>query len=254
MTTHVVATRPGRARGVARNALAQLGGDRRFLVVSTVVPVVVIYLLKVFWDAIDTPLVQQSRFAVPGGVFIVHFVTYVLTAIVLVRERVAGTMERMFISGYRPSEIVAGYLGGYTLLATIQSVVILLWLNYLFDLGLGAGGTAEVYAVMWLMAVVSLAMGMLVSNFARNEGQVFPFIPLVMMPPVFLSGMIVAVDDLPGWAQAVSHIVPLRYAVDVIHEITDGSGILSAWGPLIALPAMAIGFLLLAAVTLREEV
>jgi ABC-2 type transport system permease protein len=247
-------TRFTRSAGVARNALAELGGDRRFLIVSTVVPVVVIYLLKVFWDALDTPLVAQSGFAVPGGVFIVHFVTYVLTAIVLVRERVAGTMERMFISGFRPAEIVAGYLVAYTMLATFQSVIILLWLTYLFDLGLGAGATIEVFVVMWLMAVVSLAMGMLVSNFARNEGQVFPFIPLVMMPPVFLSGMMVAIDRLPTWAQIVSRFVPLRYAVDVIHEITRGVGILSAWGPLLMLPVMAGAFLMLAAGTLREDV
>lgn len=239
---------------VMRNTLAQLAGDRRFVIVSTVVPVVVIYLLSVFWDALNTPLVEQSRFAVPAGAFIVHFVTYVLTAIVLVRERVAGTMERMFISGYRPGEIVAGYLGAYTLLATLQSIVILLVLTLLFDLGLGLGGTLEVYVVMWLMAVVSLALGMLVSNFARNEGQVFPFVPLVMMPPVFLSGMIVAIDALPTWAQTVSWAVPLRYAVDVIHEITDGGGLADAWAPLIMLPALAMVILFLAARTLREEV
>lgn len=239
---------------MARNALAQLGGDRRFLVVSTIVPVVVIYLLKVFWDALDTPMVEQSRFAVPGGVFIVHFVTYVLTAIVLVRERVAGTMERMFISGFRPGEIVLGYLGAYTLLATIQSVIILIWLTTLFDLGLDPPGMLEVYVVMWLMAVVSLAMGMLVSNFARNEGQVFPFVPLVMMPPVFLSGMIVQVEALPRWAQIVSLVVPLRYAVDVIHEITSDAGLLSEWGSLLMLPVMAVGFLFVAARTLREEI
>ena len=215
---------------------------------------VVIYLLKVFWDALSTPLTEQSRFALPGGVFIVHLVTYVLTAIVLVRERVAGTMERMFISGYRPTEIVAGYLGAYTLLATVQSIVILTWLSFLFDLGLDTADTLAMYTVMWLMAVVSLALGMLVSNFARNEGQVFPFIPLVMMPPVFLSGMIVSVDALPRWAQVVSLVVPLRYAVDVIHEIAGGAGILSAWGSLLMLPILALSFLFLAARTLTEEV
>lgn len=250
--THIASTRSSRVRAVARNALAQLVGDRRFLIVSTVVPVVVIYLLDVFWRALATPLAQQSRFALPAGAFIVHFVTYVLTAIVLVRERVAGTMERMFIGGYRPAEIVSGYLGAYTLLATVQSLVILAWLSFLFDLGLGPLGSLEMFVVMWLMAVVSLALGMLVSNFARNEGQVFPFVPLVMMPPVFLSGMVVAIDALPDWAQLLSLVVPLRYAVDVIHEIAGGSGILSAWGPLMVLPAMALGFLALAARTLKE--
>lgn len=252
--THLAATRSSRAGSVVRNSLAQLAGDRRFLVVSTLVPVTVIYLLKVFWDALDTPVARQSAFALPGGVFIVHFVTYVLTAIVLVRERVAGTMERMFISGFRPSEIVAGYLGAYTLMATIQSIIILGWLGFLFDLGLGPAKTFEVYAVMWLMAVVSLALGMLVSNFARNEGQVFPFVPLVMMPPVFLSGMIVPIDSLPTWAQAVSLIVPLRYAVDVIHEISGGGGIIDVWESFVVLPLLAIAVLVLAARTLREEI
>jgi ABC-2 type transport system permease protein len=75
-----------------------------------------------------------------------------------------------------------------------------------------------------------------------------------MMPPVFLSGMMVAIDRLPTWAQIVSRFVPLRYAVDVIHEITRGVGILSAWGPLLMLPVMAGAFLMLAAGTLREDV
>jgi ABC-2 type transport system permease protein len=248
------ATTRTRAVSVTGNTLAQLVGDRRFVALSTVAPVVVIFLLSVFWKALNTPLVEQARFAVPAGAFIVHFVTYVLTAIVLVRERVAGTMERMFISGYRPGEIVAGYLGAYTTLATLQSIVILAVLTTLFDLGLGLAGTLEVFLVMWLMAVVSLALGMLVSNFARNEGQVFPFVPMVMMPPVFLSGMIVSIDALPTWAQIVSWAVPLRYAVDVIHEITDGKRLTDAWGPLLMLPVLAVVILFLAARTLHEEV
>jgi ABC-2 type transport system permease protein len=252
--TTATATRWSRAGAVSRNALAQLGGDRRFLVVSIVVPIIVIYLLKVFWDALDTPIAQQARFALPAGVFIVHLVTYVLTAIVLVRERTAGTMERMFINGYRPAEIVGGYLGAYTVLATVQSIIILSWLSILFDLGLDAAGWFEVLLVMWLMAVVSLALGMLVSNFARNEGQVFPFIPLVMLPPVFLSGMIVAVDALPTWARVLALFVPLRYAVDVIHSIAAGDGIAGAWVQLLMLPVLALAILFLAARTLREEV
>ncbi len=246
-------TGPSRSLSVARRVFAQLRGDRRFVVVSTVVPVVVIFLLKTFWDAINTAMLDQAKFAVPAGVFIVHFVTYVLTAIVLVRERVAGTMERMFVDGFRPGSIVAGYLGGYTALATIQSIAILVELNLLFDIGFGLAANLEVFLVMWLMAVLSLSLGVLVSNAARNEGQVFPFIPLVMVPPVFLSGLIVSVDSLPTWAQMLSKVVPLTYAIDVVKEVLAGGNMFDALGPLVMLPVLIAVVLFLAATTLRES-
>lgn len=244
---------PRRSAAVARRVLVGLRADPRFLAVSLVVPVVTIYLLKVFWDALATPLVDQTRFAVPGGAFIVQFVTFILTALVLVRERVQGTMERMFISGYRQAEIVVGYLGAYVVLATAQSVVILTELTWLFSLDFTVGELGQVLLVIWLLSILSLALGMLVSNAARNEGQVFPFVPLIQLPTVFLSGMIVAVEALPGWAQVLARGIPLFYAVDVLKEILAGGSMFDAWGSLLMLPVLVVVVLFLAARTLREE-
>src|SRR5665648_141780 len=81
----------------------------------------------------------------------------------------------------------------------IQSFLVLLELNWLFDLGFDTAQLASMYLVMWLLAVISMAIGMLISNFARNEGQVFPFIPLVILSAI-LSGIIVPLDKLPEWA------------------------------------------------------
>jgi len=237
---------------VAGRALAQLRADPRFLAISLVVPLVVIFLLSVFFDAVDTPAFNQSRYALPAAAFIIHFVTYVLTTIVLVRERVTGTLERMFISGYRPTDVVLGYLLAYTAVATVQSVVILVELNLLFDLGVGLVGLAAVFLVMWLLAVLSMALGLFISNFARNEGQVIPFIPMVMVPSIFLSGLAVSVDALPGWARALSRIVPLRYAVDALREVPSGGGLTG--GPVVMLAVLILLALLLASRTLREQV
>src|SRR5687767_15158880 len=175
-----------RILSVAGRALSQLRHDRRFLALSLVVPVAVIYILKVFFDSIENPLFNPQGFVVPVGIFIVHFLTYVLCTIVLVRERTAQTLARMFVSGYRRAEIVGGYLLAYTTLATAQSLLVLGELNWLFDLRFDAGRFLSMYFVIWLLAVISMALGILVSNFARNEGQVFPFIPAVILPSVFL--------------------------------------------------------------------
>ena len=219
---------------------------------SLIIPLVITFLLKMFFDAIDIPMFDQTRFAVPGAAFIVHFVTYILTALVLVRERVGGTMERMFINGYRQLEIIGGYLAAYTVLATWQSLLILTWVAFLFDLGYSIGSYVQIYLVIWLLAVLSMALGILVSNFARTEGQVIPFIPLIIVPSVFLSGMIVAVEDLPTWAQVLARFTPLFYANEVLQGVISGGTVLDTLGPFVALPLLTAGVLVLASRTLRE--
>jgi ABC-2 type transport system permease protein len=285
----------GRLLAVAGRVLRQLGHDHRFLALSLVVPLVVIFVVKIFIDSLETtvpdvkspletlqslldsadvsphvrPLIaerlnslvapsQQKRFepkqfAVPLGAFVVHLLTYLLCAIVLVRERTAQTLGRMFVNGYRQVEIIGGYVLAYTGLATLQSLLVLTELSLLFKLGFGLGTLLSIYLVIWLLAVTSVALGILVSNFARTEGQVLPFVPLVAIPSVLLSGIIISVDSLPVWAQWLSHITPLYYANTVIQELIKPDGALvRAWISLAALPLYGLGVLLLASRTLQE--
>ncbi len=243
----------GRTLSVAARALRQLQHDHRFLGLSLVAPVLIIYLLKIFFDSVENPLFKPQQFVVPMGAFIVHFLTYVLCTIVLVRERTAQTLARMFVNGYGRAEIIGGYLLAYTTLATAQSALVLTELNWLFDLKFDAGRFLSMYLVIWLLAVISMALGIFVSNFARNEGQVFPFIPLVILPSVFLSGVIVAVEKLPGWAQVLGHLTPLFYANRLVQALVPSGGALSQeMGSLGALPLYGAAVLVLATFTLRE--
>lgn len=241
-----------RSLAIARRVFAQLIRDHRFVAISMVVPVVVIYVFKVFFDAAATPLLRASIFVVPYGAFFVHFITYVLAAIVLVRERTANTLERMFIAGFRRSEIILGYVGAYSTLATLQSLVVLVGLQLLFELDYNLPQFASLYLVMWLLAVISMALGVLVSNFARNEGQVFPFIPLIMLPTIFFSGIIIAVEKLPEWAQRLSFLTPLYYANQVIQQLIEGQSLADAAPDLAGLAGYGLAILLLANITLRE--
>lgn len=106
-----------RVGAVAGRVLRQLRHDHRFLGLSLVAPVIVTYLLKVLFDGVNVPFYDPAEFIVAYGAFIVHFLTYVLITIALVRERTKGTLSRMFINGYRQAEIVGGYLAAYSLLA-----------------------------------------------------------------------------------------------------------------------------------------
>jgi ABC-2 type transport system permease protein len=175
-----------------------------------------------------------------------------MTAIVLVRERTAGTLVRMFVSGYNPLEIVSGYLLAYSVLATIQSLLVLIELNWIFELGYDVGQLGSIYLIMWILAIISMAIGMLVSNLARNEGQVFPFIPLVLIS-VILSGILLPIERLPDWVQVLSYLTPLYYVNEVLQILIGGGGLFDDWAKLISLLVYGLIIVSLATVSLRES-
>jgi ABC-2 type transport system permease protein len=196
---------------------------------------------------------EPTQIAVPLGAFVVHLITYLLCGLVLVRERTAQTLGRMFVSGYRQFEIIGGYVVAYSILATLQSLLVLTELALLFTLRLGLAAFAPIYLVIWLLAVTSVALGIFVSNFARTEGQVLPFIPMVAIPSILLSGVIISVDKLPAWAQWLSYVTPLYYANNVIQELIKTDGALGhVWTSLAALPVYGLAVLFLASRTLAE--
>ena len=208
-----------RMLAVARRVLRQLARERRFLVLSLGAPMTAIYISKAALDAFNIPFVDVRTFVVPLAAFMVHFITYILCAIVLVRERSAQTLARMFVQGYTQPDIIGGYVMAYSTLATVQSLVVLTEFSILFHLTYSGATLFSIYLIVWLLALISICLGILVSNFARTEGQVFPFIPLVTVPGVFLSGLIISVDRLPGWAQVLSRLTPLYYANHILQEL-----------------------------------
>lgn len=237
---------------VARRVVRQLLRNRRFLALSIVAPLLIVYFLKLFFDTMPEGF-DVARYIVPVAAFIVHFLAFILCAISLVQERTAGTMERMFINGFRRAEIIGGYMLGFLGLATFQAVAALTEAIWLFELDYDTKTLFTLFGVVWLLAIASVMLGIFVSTFARHEGQVFPFIPLIILPSVFLSGLLMNIDLLPTWAEWLGHAFPLFYANDVIQEVIKPDGSLSnAWGNLVILAGYGVALLLLASLTLRE--
>jgi len=237
---------------VARRVVKQLLRNRRFLALSIIGPLVIVYFLKLFFDTMPAGF-DTARYAVPVAAFLVHFLAFLLCAIVLVQERTAGTLERMFINGFRRTEVIGGYVLGYLGLATFQALVALTEVIWLFELDYEAQTLLTLFVVVWLLAIASVMLGIFVSTFARHEGQVFPFVPLIIVPSVFLSGLLVDADELPGWAEWLGRALPLHYANNVIQEMIEPGGALEdVWGNFVVLAGYSLVLLLLASRTLRE--
>jgi ABC-2 type transport system permease protein len=203
---------------IAQRVLNQLKGDRRFLTLSLIAPLIVIYFLKLLFDTFP-PFVDIKSYTIPVSAFIVHFLSFILCAILLVQERTRGTLERMMIGGFSKTSIIGGYTLGYFGLATIQAITALAESIWLFNLKYDIETVVLLFIVIWLLAIVSVMLGIFISTFAKHEGQVFPFIPLIILPSVFLTGLIIEPSGLPTWAAIIGKCLPLHYAINIIHEI-----------------------------------
>ena len=104
-----------------------------------------------------------------------------------------------------------------------------------------------------LLTVVAVSLGILVSTFANNEFQVVQFIPIIIVPQIFLTGVIVPVDSMPLVLEKISAILPLRYAVDVLIGIMLKGGSLLDFGTeMIVLAGFGGIFLIGASLTIRR--
>ena len=230
--------------------------DRRFMALSLVVPLVLMVLIKYVFESLPGLVrlnVNIADYAILLAAYIVHFLAYILSTIVLVRDRVTGTLPRMFVYGYRRREIVFGYVAGYSTIAAVQTILVLVLTKYLFDINL-AGDLAAIILTVMALAVVSVGLGVFISNFARNEGQVFPFVPMVVVPSALLSGIAIPIDDLPTFLQWCSYLVPLRYAVDVLKGVVmEGESFFDQLLPFCILLGVGVALLATASLTLREK-
>ena len=193
-----------------------------------------------------------------GGAFIgliVFFLVFVVTSVAFLRERSQGTRERVMASPLRRSEIVVGYMLGFTMLALVQSLEVLLFAVYVLNVH-NSGAIWVVFVVEILMAVAAVNLGIFLSMFARTEFQAVQFIPLVIVPQFLLSGVLFPVVSEPGWLQYVSRALPLTYAVDGLRAVMLKGADLS-WGVVQLDAGVMLGFCLLlmgaAGLTLRRR-
>lgn len=149
--------------------------------------------------------------------FFVFFFVFLISGIALLRERTTGTLERLLATPVKRSEIVMGYLVGYGLFAIIQTFIIIFFSIYILNLQI-VGNLGWIILINILVALTALSMGILVSTFANSEFQMVQFIPLVVIPQVFFSGLI-PLDSMTSWVRNLAYIFPLSYAGEALTNV-----------------------------------
>jgi ABC-2 type transport system permease protein len=193
-------------------------------------------------------------FFVPGIMaFAVYMITTLLTLVTFVGERTSGTLQRMLATTLNERDIVMGYAAAFSIIGIGQAILLLLVGILVFDITV-VGNVLLAFLVIALLAIVSQALGILLSSTAKREAQAIQVLPFVVLPAFLLAGIFWPIEAIPTWLRPLSYLVPPTYAVDASRAVMlKGFGIGKIWIDIIALLAMAAFFLTLAVLSLKTR-
>jgi ABC-2 type transport system permease protein len=205
-----------RTLATARRVLTQIRRDHRTLALLLVVPVVLLTLLRYVFD--QKPLVFDHV----GGPLLALFpftTMFLVTSVAMLRERTTGTLERLLTTPMAKADLLFGYALAFGALAVVQTGIASA--VALGPLGLDvAGGATLVVVLAVLDALLGMALGLLLSAFARSEFQAVQFLPAVVLPQLLLCGLFADRATMARPLRWLSDVFPLTYAVDGMQELT----------------------------------
>ncbi|MDN5972118.1 ABC transporter permease [Bifidobacterium crudilactis] len=183
--------------------------------------------------------------------FVIFFFVFLISGIGLLHERTTGTLNRLLATPIRKREIIFGYLVGYGIVAIVQTAVVVGYTLVVFKTQI-LGSLWNVVLLNLMIAGAALTLGLLVSSFAATEFQMMQFIPIIVIPQIFFSG-IIPVESMPGWLQAVAHAMPLYWGSRGMSDVVVKGASLAQIAPnLGVLLAFILVFLGLNLVVMRK--
>ena len=92
----------------------------------------------------------------------------------------------------------------FSLIGMGQALLLLLVGILVFDITM-VGNVLLAFVVIALLAVVSQALGILLSSTARREAQAIQVLPFVILPAFLLAGIFWPVEAIPAWLRPHEH-------------------------------------------------
>lgn len=184
--------------------------------------------------------------------FFSFFFVFMLAGVAFLRERTTGTLERLLATPIRRSEIVAGYLLGFGVFTLLQATLIA-WYS-IGVLGMYMDGAIGLVLIInLLLTLTALTLGTLLSSFAGTEFQIIQFIPLVIVPQVFFSGLF-NLDTMDPWLQKLSYAMPLFYGAEAMRDVMlRGKGFADIQFDVYVLLGFSLVFAMLNVVALKKQ-
>jgi ABC-2 type transport system permease protein len=200
------------------------------------------------------PDLVSAYFMIPGMIgMILYFITALLTASAIVRERERGTIEQLIVTPIRSWELVIGKVLPYVLLGFFDTMEVLLIGHFWFKVPIRSD-LSLIVATSGLLLLSSLGIGLFASTIANTQQEAFLTVMFTMLPGIFLSGFFFPIDAMPKFLQVISYAIPLRYFLVIIRSLLlKGVGAAAIQNEIIALALFGVVIMTAAALRFRKR-
>lgn len=162
----------------------------------------------------------STWFLVPGLiVLIMTLVGTFLTALVMAREWERGTLEALFVTPVRPTEVLLAKVTPYFVVGMFGLLLCMLAARWLFDVPL-QGSLLVLLLGSMLYLLVALAIGLLISAVTRNQFLASQIAILAsFLPALMLSGFVFDLRNVPLVVQWVGYALPATWFMELLRTL-----------------------------------
>ncbi|MCU0616687.1 MAG: ABC transporter permease [Gemmatimonadaceae bacterium] len=198
---------------------------------------------------------DYRRFMVPG--ILVQLITMIgtlMTALNIVREKEAGTLEQLNVAPLSPGTFIAGKLLPLWIISLGVFSAGLLIAVFGFDVPM-EGSLLLLYAGAALFLVGALGVGLWISTIADTQQQALFVTFAVLMVYILMSGLFTPVRGMPEWVRTLAQANPLLQFIALTRAIMlRGAEAMDVWREFLALGLIGPTVLALAIRQSRKSV
>jgi len=196
----------------------------------------------------------SRNFFVPGVIALVVFiVTFLLTAMSIVKEKEIGTMEQIIVSPIRPIELILGKLIPFAVIGIVDVCLVVIVALAVFSVPM-RGSFILLFFSACLFLTSTLGLGLFISTVSKTQQQAMMSMLFLSMPMVLLSGFLFPIANMPKAVQLITFADPLRYFLVIVRGIfLKGSGFLVLWPHMLALGVIGISIITVSSLGFRKR-
>jgi ABC-2 type transport system permease protein len=200
------------------------------------------------------PDTRSANFFIPGLMVVMcQMMATMLSANAIVREKELGTLEQLFMTPVRRSELILGKMGPYIFLTTLEFcfIAFLMWLIFRVPI---RGHFITLLMIVLPFVLTMLGAGLWISTKASTREAAGQLAMGTILPSVFLSGYVFPLDSMPWPLPYVANLIPATWMIDASRSvILRGGGWTELWRHAAVLWAMAFVTLIFSSLRLQKR-
>lgn len=160
------------------------------------------------------PDTRSANFFIPGLLVVMcQMMAVMLSANAIVREKENGTLEQLFMTPVRASELILGKLSPYLCLTITEFCVITVLMQTAFQVPIhGSFITLLVISLPFILGMIGL--GLWISTQAATRDASMQLAIGTVIPSIFLSGYVFPVESMPPFFWYMAYAIPTTWMID----------------------------------------